>query len=47
MSSEEFKSKFESFLQNFTSKLSDNALVQEIQSEYNELMDLCKHKNKK
>jgi hypothetical protein len=45
MSSEEFKSKFESLLQNFTSKLSDTALVQEIQAEYNELMDLCKHMN--
>jgi hypothetical protein len=43
MSSEEFKNKFESFLQNFTSKLSDNNLVQEIQNEYNDLMDLCKY----
>ena len=42
MSSEEFKNKFESFLQNFTSKISDSNLVEEIQQEYNNLMDLCK-----
>lgn len=41
-SSEEFKTKFESFLQTFTGKLSDNSLIQEIQTEYNNLMDICK-----
>jgi hypothetical protein len=41
-SSEEFKNKFEIFLQNITSKLTDVNLVNSMQEEYNELMDLCK-----
>jgi hypothetical protein len=41
-SSEEFKNKFETFLQTFTGKLSDSNLIQEIQTEYNYLMDICK-----
>ena len=42
VSSEEFKSKIENFLQNLTSQIKDEKIIKEIQSEYNELMDLCK-----
>jgi hypothetical protein len=41
VSSEEFKNKIENFLQNLTSQIKDDKIIKEIQSEYNELMDLC------
>ena len=40
-SSEEYKNKFENFLQNIIFKLTDTSIINLIHEEYNELMDLC------
>ena len=41
-SPEEFKNKIETFLQSFTSKINDDKVIQEIQLDYNDMMDMCK-----
>lgn len=41
--SDDFKHKIETFLQVITGKLSDSSVIQDIENEYNTLMDLCKH----
>ncbi len=39
--SEEYKTKLENFLKIFTNKISDKDLLQEIEDEYNNLMEIC------
>jgi hypothetical protein len=42
MSADEFKNKIETFLlQNVTSKIKEADVLQEIENEYNNIMDLC------
>ncbi len=40
--SEDFKNQIETFLQQFTSLFTDKEQLQKLETDYNNLMDLCK-----